>query len=67
MKKLNARHLGGLVFIFSIFKWYSEDFNDDIIGFFIKYAKGDLKEKLIRNLREIKVEYLDYDWSLNGR
>ena len=58
---------GKTLYVNSIFKWYSEDFNNDIIGFFIQYAKGDLKEKLIRNLREIKIEYLDYDWSLNGR
>ena len=51
----------------SIFKWYSEDFNKDIAGFFMKYAGGELKERLQKHSTEIKVEYLDYDWSLNGQ
>ncbi|MBT3256885.1 MAG: DUF547 domain-containing protein, partial [Deltaproteobacteria bacterium] len=44
-----------------------EDFNDDIVGFFLKYAKGKLLETLKRNQKDIKVKYLDYDWSLNGQ
>lgn len=58
---------GKTLYVNRIFKWYAEDFNNDIVGFFIRYAKGDFKEKLVRNLREIKIEYLDYDWSLNDR
>ncbi|MFH1350838.1 MAG: DUF547 domain-containing protein [Pseudomonadota bacterium] len=58
---------GNTLYTSSILKWYSEDFNDDIVGFFLKYARGDLLETLKRNQKEIKVEYLDYDWSLNGQ
>jgi hypothetical protein len=58
---------GKTLYVSSIFKWYSEDFNGDIVGFFMKYAGGELKEKLERHQKEIKVEYLDYDWSLNGK
>ena len=58
---------GNTLYASSIFKWYSEDFNDDIVGFFIKYARGDLKGKLEKHQKEIKVKYLDYDWSLNGK
>ena len=50
-----------------IFKWFKEDFNDDIVGFFQEYAQGDLKKGLDSNREEIKVKYLSYDWSLNGR
>jgi hypothetical protein len=49
-----------------IFKWYSRDFNDDITGFVLKYAKGDLRARLQADRDRIEVEYLDYDWSLNG-
>ena len=50
-----------------IFDWFEEDFNGDILGFFLGYAKGDLKEQLEVNKEKIKVKYLDYDWSLNGK
>ena len=54
------------LYVSSIFKWFAEDFNKDIVGFFLKYAKGDLKEQLEANKEKIRVKYLDYDWSLNG-
>jgi len=58
---------GDTLYVSAIFKWYSEDFNDDIIGFFRKYARGETREVLRARVREIKVEYLEYDWALNGR
>lgn len=54
------------LYVSSIFKWFAEDFNKDIVGFFLKYAKGDLKEQLEANKEKIRVKYLDYDWALNG-
>jgi hypothetical protein len=57
---------GGILYVSSIFKWYSEDFNDDVVGFFLKYAEGDLKKTLAEGADLIQVRYLDYDWSLNG-
>ncbi len=42
------------------------DFNKDEVSFFLKYAQGDLKEQLLTRKDQIKVKYLDYDWSLNG-
>ena len=58
---------GDTLFVSKIFKWFSEDFNNDVIGFFLQYAKGDLKRTLETNRGKIKVKYLDYDWSLNGK
>jgi hypothetical protein len=58
---------GNSLYVSSIFKWFSEDFNDDIVGFFMKYAKGELREELKRKAGGIEIEYLDYDWSLNGK
>ena len=55
------------LYVSSIFKWYSEDFNDDIVGFFTKYAQGELRDGLKKHAGEIEVEYLDYDWTLNGQ
>ena len=58
---------GSNLYISSIFKWFSKDFNKDVIGFFLKYADGELKKGLEANKEKIKIKYLDYDWSLNGK
>ncbi len=58
---------GNTLYVSRIFKWFKEDFNKDIVGFFLKYAKGPLKEGLEAGKGSIKIKYLDYDWSLNGK
>lgn len=60
------RFEGDILWISSIFKWFSEDFNDDPVGFYRKYAETDLKALLEAKGHRIQVKYLDYDWSLNG-
>ena len=57
---------GNQLYVSRIFKWFSEDFNDDVVGFFLKYAEGDFKKELEAKKDELKIVYLDYDWSLNG-
>jgi hypothetical protein len=60
-------HLGGNTLrVSKIFKWFGEDFNDDAVGFFLRFADAGLREKLVANRDKIEVKYLDYDWSLNG-
>jgi hypothetical protein len=54
------------LYVSRIFKWFSEDFNDDAYGFFLKYATGDLAKELEAKSDRIVVKYLQYDWSLNG-
>ena len=51
--------------ISKIFKWFKEDFNNEPIAFIKKYADTGLKEKLDAIDSDIRVKYLDYDWSLN--
>ena len=58
---------GQTLWVSKIFDWYGGDFNDDPVGFFLLYAEGDLKSQLTRQRGQLKVDYLDYDWSLNGR
>lgn len=58
---------GTTLYISSIFKWFKEDFQNNPIVFFEKYAKGDLKKELAAQKGRIRVKYLDYDWSLNGK
>jgi hypothetical protein len=58
---------GNTLYASSIFKWFAEDFNNDIVGYFLRYAREDLKKRLEDNRDKTKIKYLDYDWSLNGR
>ncbi len=50
-----------------IFDWYGEDLNDNPVTYFLYYAQGDPKTHLAQQRSRLKVDYLDYDWSLNGR
>ena len=54
------------LYVSRIFKWFSEDFNDNILGFFLKYGEGDFKKELEAKKDTLKIVYLSYDWSLNG-
>lgn len=58
---------GNTLYVSSIFKWYEEDFTDGPVSFFIDSVTGDLKTALVAAVDQIAVEYVDYDWSLNGR
>ena len=58
---------GKKLYVSKIFKWFDDDFNNDIAGFIMTYAEGSLKLNLEGNRENIKVRYLDYDWDLNGK
>ena len=53
------------LFTSKIFKWFKEDFSDNPLLFIKRHASGDLKEKLNSSGENIKINYLNYDWSLN--
>jgi hypothetical protein len=53
------------LFISKIFKWFEKDFSDNPILFIKRYAFEDLKEKLDSSGENIKISYLNYDWTLN--
>ena len=57
---------GDTLHVSRIFKWFAEDFNDDPVGFFKSYAEEPLRSKLDAVSGDVRVRYLDYDWSLNG-
>ncbi len=61
----NYKFDGNKFYVSRIFKWFAEDFNHDILSFYLKYAEGDLKQKLSANRKNVQVKYLDYDWDLN--
>jgi hypothetical protein len=58
---------GDTLYVSSIFKWYAGDFDNDIVGFFIRFSDGKPAQALTGNRTGVKIRYLDYDWSLNGR
>jgi len=37
---------GRTLYVSKIFDWFGEDFNEDVIGFFLKYTTGDLKKTI---------------------
>ncbi len=57
---------GNTLWVSKIFDWFSKDFHGDVIGYFIQFADVPLRDQLEKNKGRIKVEYLDYDWTLNG-
>ena len=62
----HSRLEGDRLWVSAIFKWFAEDFDKDVVGFYLKYVRGDLKQKLEAARGRIEVKYMDYDWSLNG-
>ena len=58
---------GDTLYVSRIFKWFKEDFNNDPIAFFLRYAKDDLKRQLLARRKGLTVKYLRYDWSLNNQ
>jgi hypothetical protein len=58
---------GTTLYVSKIFQWFEEDFRGGIVEFFLKYARGNLKETLEMQKDRIEIRYLDYDWRLNGQ
>jgi hypothetical protein len=58
---------GETLYISSIFKWYGEDFKDNPVQFILDHSEGELHEGIAQLGKEVRIKYLDYDWSLNGK
>lgn len=57
----------GTLYVNKVMDWYAEDFDHDPAAFVRNYARGRLKKRLDRLGGKVKVDYLPYDWSLNGK
>lgn len=60
---------GNKVVISKIFDWFEEDFekkSGSVIKFLQTHAVGELKKKLMK-YSEADIQYLDYNWNLNGK
>lgn len=58
---------GDTLHVSKIFKWYKKDFKNGVAGFFLQYADKELRDKIERQKDKLKIAYLKYDWSLNGK
>ncbi|MHA1907229.1 MAG: DUF547 domain-containing protein [Candidatus Thorarchaeota archaeon] len=57
-----------ILYVSMVFKWYKKDFEatgKSIPEYVLQYIPEDKKNYLETHLNDIKVKYLDYDWSLN--
>ena len=56
---------GDKLHVSRIFKWFGEDFNNDILGYVRSYSRGELAKQIANSDKKLKIQYLEYDWSLN--
>ena len=57
------------IYLNRIFKWFGSDFGKDnkqIVEFILPYLKKQDRD-IINVSDAVKIKYLDYDWSLNGK
>jgi hypothetical protein len=55
-------------YISKILDWYSEDFGNsdaEIIKYVAQFAPLDVKDSMLNESDKWKIEYMDYDWTLN--
>lgn len=55
----------GTLFVSRIFKWFEEDFSNNPLMFIRQYASKELRQALDASGQNLKLSFLDYDWSLN--
>ena len=58
---------GNDLYVSRIFKWFAQDFNYDVLGFYLNYANDELKQKLEAKRTALRIKYLHYDWGLNAK
>ena len=61
----NTQVKGSDITVSRIFKWYKEDFGNDIPAYINRYATGTLKKALEKTGDSPEVTFMPYDWSLN--
>jgi hypothetical protein len=56
---------GNTLYVSRIFKWFAEDFNHDVLSFYLKFADSELRQKLEAKRTTLNIKYMAYDWGLN--
>jgi len=60
----------GTLWVSSYFDWYGGDFeaeSGDIIDYILQYAPQDKAEWIRANRNDVRVRFMDYDWTLNDQ
>ena len=59
---------GRTLYVTKLLRWFSEDFPEDRAAWVLKYARGDLRLRLLRLMTSgegVRIRFLNYDWGLN--
>ena len=59
--------IGSTLYLSKIFKWFPEDFGNDVVAFILKFAQGEFRTDILVNRDTLRIKYLHYNWSLNGK
>lgn len=57
-----------IAYLSKILDWFDEDFggkDEEVLMFVSKYINSKLSSKIIKDIDNWSIEYLDYDWGLN--
>lgn len=58
------------LYLSAIYEWFSDDFEQpggSVIAYATRFADAPTAEAITRQADNVKIKYLDYDWSLNGQ
>ena len=57
----------GVIYLSKIFDWFEGDFDEagGVLAFVSRYALSEVRSYIEGRGSEVRVRYLDYDWSLN--
>lgn len=65
-RNVRIDHAAKRVELSSIFKWYREDFGDDLLGYIARYSTPERAAELQR-ASGYDIEFVAYDWRLNDQ
>ena len=66
-KGLSIDEAQGRITLSKIFDWFAEDFEQEggVLGYLTPYVPSVQREWFQRNARSARLDYFDYDWTLN--
>lgn len=56
---------GNILYLCKLFDWYEEDFQPTVRDFVLRFAEPDMARGVRNAGKDLRIEYLPYDWTLN--